>query len=481
MKRISGREELMSQKTEIPKKIDAEQLLKFYDIVAACNRCGFCTSYCPTYNSSGDEGLSPRGRNQTFRALIEGKIAHPEQADRIVDSCLLCGECTSVCFSEVPTAQLMVHARHYLNEVSGVPGFLSLFLRWILPRRWAFRALLKTAFFMKRLGISGFLRKLGMLKKIAPTLATADELVDQVPIKFLTDYKEAKLNLESAHDKADHSTLLAERKIEQMRQRHDTIPEELMKQARAVRRPKIAYFPVCGSQYLEPEIGLSSLRLCQFLNFEFIIPDLLCCGLPAASYGVLEDVRKIAQENIIRLERGNYEALIVDDASCASHIKDYPSYFQEDRAWQTRAQVIAQKVRDLSSFLLQRGLPEHLSRVSWTQGPVAYHDPCKAQYSQKITQAPRELLSSIKNLNLVPIEDSDQCCGGGGTYSFVHPELSRDVLSRKIKNVAGSGCRTLVSSAASCLIQLRFGMKEVTPPIKVFHLSEFLSSVLKLN
>src|SRR5690242_15648202 len=100
---------------------DKSEIKKFEETVAACNRCGFCTSYCPTYNATGNETFSPRGRNQMFRALIEGKIKDVGEAASSIDTCLLCGECTSVCFSEVPTAQLMVQARHYLNQTRGTP------------------------------------------------------------------------------------------------------------------------------------------------------------------------------------------------------------------------------------------------------------------------------------------------------------------------------------------------------------------------
>jgi len=61
---------------------------------------------------------------------------------------------------------------------------------------------------------------------------------------------------------------------------------------------------------------------------------MLCCGLPAASTGVLDTVRYVARENIKKLERENYESYVVDDSSCAAHLKDYPAYFDEDAEWQ---------------------------------------------------------------------------------------------------------------------------------------------------
>ncbi len=92
-----------------------------YDDVMHCNRCGFCTSFCPTYLATGDEGLSPRGRNQTWRALMEGRL-NPADGKRSFDSCLLCGICTSVCFAQVPTARLMSQAREKVRESQGAGG-----------------------------------------------------------------------------------------------------------------------------------------------------------------------------------------------------------------------------------------------------------------------------------------------------------------------------------------------------------------------
>jgi Fe-S oxidoreductase len=80
---------------------------------------------------------------------------------------------------------------------------------------------------------------------------------------------------------------------------------------------------------------------------------------------------------------------------------------------------------------------------------------------------------------MVTVADADQCCGGGGTYSFVHPEVSRDVLAAKIKNIVASGCKIVVTSSASCLIQLRAGLAQTKTNIEAMHLSTFLLRALE--
>jgi glycolate oxidase iron-sulfur subunit len=310
---------------------------------------------------------------------------------------------------------------------------------------------------------------------LAPALAAADQLVDRVPLRFLKDHDRARAHQEEAILRAEHAYFENQQKLVSIKAAGKKVPESLLRAVDAKpQRPKIAYLPVCGSQYLRPSIGLATLELLQFLKLDFVIPDLLCCGLPAASYGMLESVREMAKENIKRLERGRYESVLADDSSCAAHAKEYPKFFQDDPDWLKRSTAVSQSVRELSSFLVQWGLIEHLKKAHWAYGPVAYHDPCKAQYGQKIVSPPRALLSAI-----VPIAEADQCCGGGGTYSFVHPDMSRDVLSRKIKNITDTQCRTVVTSGSSCLIQLASGLKKKGSTIEVLHLSEFLVRVLK--
>lgn len=441
----------------------SEFLKKFEETAAACNRCGFCTSYCPTYKATGNESHSPRGRNQIFRALLEGKLSDPAQAVESVESCLLCSECTTVCFSEVPTADLMIQARDYLNHARGISPFLKFFLTGILTSPVRLRRLLKVLFLGKNLGAPWLLNKLGLLKRLAPSLAAADDLVERLPWRFL---------LETPEGRARSETLL------RAQQQMQSVEQGKAGAATAVPWPRVAYMPVCGSQYLRPSIGSATLELLRRVKVDVVIPEVLCCGLPAASYGVLSQVRSMAKENIARVEKERYEAVIVDDTSCASHLKDYPKYFQEDIAMLPKAYAFAQKVKDWPTYFLQKGLAAQLEKTPWNGGPVAYHDPCKAQHALRLTYPPRELLGAIPRLKLVPVAEADQCCGGGGTYSFTHPEISRDVLDAKIENIIKSGCKIVVTSSASCLVQLAFGLRRKNLPIEALHLTEFLVQVL---
>ncbi len=405
----------------------------YYADAMHCNRCGFCTSFCPTYLATGDEGLSPRGRNQAFRAVLEGRLADPAEAEKLFSTCLLCGICTSVCFSEVPTAKLMVAAREKITEKHGQPLFLKFVLRVLLPRPKVFEPFLKILFIGKRLGVSRWMNRAGLLRMISPKLADAEELAEEVPSTFLRD-----------------------------RLGDATPPPDA----------EIIQFVACGSNFIMPQVGEATARIIRSAGFKSGCADNVCCGMPGVSYGDLDAARAMARKNIVELEKYPKAIILVDDSSCSSTIKEYPQLFDGEPDWLRRAETVSRRTRDLSEWFLEKGLR---SPALEQNNKVTYHDPCKARYAQKIVDPPRQILARSANIDYRELPEAEQCCGGGGTYSFVHPEISRAVLDRKTKNILSTGADYVLTSSISCLLQVRFGLRRAKSKIKTLHLAEYLS------
>jgi len=413
--------------------VTAPEDRRAYDAVMNCNRCGFCTSFCPTYLATGDEGLSPRGRNQTFRALLEGRLPAREAA-KAFDSCLLCGICTSVCFAEVPTARLMSAARGKSKETAGRSPGVLLFLRFLLPRPAFFEGFLKLLYGPKRLGLSGLLNRIGFLRLLSPQLAAAEAMVDEVPRKFLRDL------LPPAPVDAD-----------------------------------IVQFLACGPNVLRPPVGLATARLLARAGARAGAAANVCCGLPGLSFGDREAARALARKNIEILERTPRATVLVDDSSCAATIKEYPLLFEEDPAWKTRAKDLVRRTKDLLEWLVENPPSVPLSkRGVGGDFVVTYHDACKARYGQGLVDQPRRILSSVPGVEYRELAEADQCCGGGGTYSFTQPEVSRAVGARKADHVAATGAEAVLTSSVSCLLQLRAGLRRAGSDIGALHIAEFL-------
>ncbi len=398
-----------------------------YDAVSQCSRCGYCEQACPTYVATGDEGLSPRGRNQALRLLLEGKLADPQSAARHLDTCLLCGACSTACYAHVRVPDLVLEGRRLLR--GGRAPAAARFLSWLLMERpRLLEVLLRVSYAFKRLGVSRLVSRLGLLDLIGlPGLAVADEHLDEVPSELLAP---------------------------QLRERPELAE---------TRGARYLYFAPCGPNFVLPRVGKATVAVLEskgktaFLNNG-------CCGLLAYNYGDVDDAKEMARRTIVRAEAADPAGEIVADcSSCAAHLKGYPQLFLEAPEWKARAEAFSHRVKDVAELL---GPGTEKKPVKAT-----YHDSCRAKHGQGISAEPREAVKGACS-EFVELNEADSCCGGAGAFAFLQPELSDEVLRRKISNIAATGATVVATSSTSCLLQLAHGLAKYYPTCRVAHVSE---------
>ncbi|MBI4055785.1 MAG: (Fe-S)-binding protein [Elusimicrobia bacterium] len=413
-----------------------------YDAVSQCNRCGYCLQACPTYVLTGREAFSGRGRNQIFRMMLEGRLPDPRQAQEALSSCLLCGACTSVCFAHVPTAAFVLEGR---RRISGQRG--SLWVRWLFylleERNRTFRWFLRGAYFLKRLGLSRLLSRLGVFRVLGwKAIEKAEEHIGEVPLQFLSEILPAcSMHPESDSDGAGCA-------------------------------PRY-YFAACGSNYLYPSVGLATWRLLRPGEGVLRYASHGCCGLLEHHYGRLDRAQELAKSNIQFFE--GRAALVADCSSCAAYLKSYPQLLGQEPDWAARAQDFSSRVKDVLEILPLEERARSSRLGDRRRERVTYHDSCRARHGQGIWKRPRELLQGLPGVEFVELTEPEWCCGGAGTYAFVEPELSEEILRRKMENVRKTAARWILTSSTSCIMQLRWGCRRWYPEGKVLHLVEFLS------
>ena len=153
-------------------------------------------------------------------------------------------------------------------------------------------------------------------------------------------------------------------------------------------------------------------------------------------------------------------------------LKQLGTLFAGDAAWEERARRISARVRDVSEFLASVALAETKERV---ERAVAYDEPCHLAHAQKVRDQPRELLSKIPGLKLVPLREADMCCGSAGSYSALQPEMSGRLLRRKMEHISASGAEIVATGNPGCLLQLRLGAQQHGVPVQVVHPIELLA------
>ena len=107
---------------------------------------------------------------------------------------------------------------------------------------------------------------------------------------------------------------------------------------------------------------------------------------------------------------------------------------------------------------------------------VAYDDPCHLLHGQGISSQPRSLLGQVPGLRLIPLPESDWCCGSAGIYNIVNPEPARELGDRKAANIVATGAQVLVTANPGCLMQVTSAIERSGHPMGMAHTIEVLDA-----
>jgi glycolate oxidase iron-sulfur subunit len=135
-------------------------------------------------------------------------------------------------------------------------------------------------------------------------------------------------------------------------------------------------------------------------------------------------------------------------------MKEYGHLLRDDPAWHERAERAAAKVRDVSELLAAAG-PKRGGAVRLR---VAYDAPCHLVHAQRISKPPLDVLRAIPELELVPLNESEMCCGSAGIYNLVEPKTSDVVLDRKLDNIGATTAEVIATGNPGCLMQIGAGL-----------------------
>jgi L-lactate dehydrogenase complex protein LldE len=240
----------------------------------------------------------------------------------------------------------------------------------------------------------------------------------------------------------------------------------------------VQLFHTCLVNEIEPEVGMATVRLLERLGLKVEVPlEQTCCGQPAYNAG-FHDEAKAAARHTLRVLGATAGLIIVPSGSCADMlVHQYPLLFQDEPEWLEKARAVGARCRELSQFLAERW--HSMPGPARLAARVAYHPSCHLLRGLGVREPPLELLRAIEGVELVEVEDQEECCGFGGLFSIKQPEISGHMLERKLQNVTASGAERLVACDLGCLLNLGGGLRRKGVPLKVQHLAQVLDEALK--
>jgi L-lactate dehydrogenase complex protein LldE len=237
---------------------------------------------------------------------------------------------------------------------------------------------------------------------------------------------------------------------------------------------RVGLFVTCLVDLIRPSIGFASAQLLEDAGCAVEVPRQSCCGQPAFNSGDRAAAEDIARRVIAAFEPFDY--VVAPSGSCAGMIKvHYPVLFRGDPNWQPRADALAAKTWELTSFLVDVcGRDRVAARLD---AVATYHDSCSGLRELGVHDQPRRLLASVAGLRLTELPDANVCCGFGGTFCVKYPDISNAIVGKKAANVTATGAGLLLAGDLGCLMNMAGKLQRDGAAVEVRHVAEVLAGM----
>jgi glycolate oxidase iron-sulfur subunit len=400
-----------------------------------CMRCGMCLPACPTYRETFLETASPRGRVALVRKLQEGELDQSERLLEYLSLCLDCQACASACPCGVNAGELVAEFTCERKDGQGLGFMEDLILRKLVPHPDRLEASLAPVRLYQRSGLQKLVRTLGVLKMFPKSLERMEGLLPKLPDRPLR---------------------------QEIREVTPAVGTE---------RGTVGFFLGCVMSLVFSDASRATIKLLSSLGYKVITPrNQVCCGAPNMLGGDLDGLKEAAHTNVEVFGGHEVDFIVTDCGGCGAELKKYGQHLEGDGA----AAAFSGRVRDISQVLAMHA-DELRAQLKPLDMRVTWHDPCHIAHCQGIRREPRELLKLVPGLQFIELNEADACCGSAGTYNIERPEMSDRILKRKLDNIAASGAQLLVTGNPGCLLQLKKGLADHLPEVRIMHLTELLA------
>ncbi|VEF48610.1 glycolate oxidase iron-sulfur subunit [Bacillus freudenreichii] len=407
---------------------------------ADCVHCGMCLESCPTYEITGQEQHSPRGRVHLIQSVAEGRLEVNEELINPVFECLDCRACTTACPADVNVGGLIEEARGQIRQAMPLTGWKStvskLFLEKLFPHPDRMNTLGSLLKFYQKSGVQTAVRKTGLINIMPDHLAEMEEIMPQVGKPVRKKYKNEKVI-----------------------------------KAKGEKKAEVAMLTGCVMDMMFSDVNDATINVLTRNGNNVTIPkNQTCCGALHVHAGDRDMGRKLAKQNIEAFK--NADTVIVNAAGCGSMMKEYYELFRNDpdSEWREKAKGFSSKVVDIAKYLHDTGYEKPKASIETT---ITYHDACHLAHGQGVRQEPRDLLLDIPGVEMVHMPNADRCCGSAGIYNITNPEMADAVLESKMQNVPEE-VEMISMGNPGCMLQMALGVQRYGRNQKVVHTVQLL-------
>ena len=209
------------------------------------------------------------------------------------------------------------------------------------------------------------------------------------------------------------------------------------------------------------------------VEFGYLAEDEPCCGAPLYYTGLQKEFARNAQQMYKKLKSLGVKRIIGIVPSCTNTLRNlFPSYVDGYDL----------EVKHFLEVVLENIGSQKLRFPGEVR--VTYHDPCQLARYLGLIEEPRMILKAIKGIELVETDwtkgEWATCCGGGGGFEAVFPELSQILATNRARELVETGAQIVVTHCPGCVMQLKEGLKELKAgDVEVLDLTQVIARAME--
>jgi len=234
----------------------------------------------------------------------------------------------------------------------------------------------------------------------------------------------------------------------------------------------IQLFIPCFIDQLYPQTAFNMVKLLEKAgcNVQYNTNQ-TCCGQPAFNAGFWDDARQVCAKFLKDFSGADY--VVAPSASCVGFVRNYYAKLFDNSSHHNEVKDLQKRTFELSEFLVN---VLHIDDFGAAlPGKATYHDSCAGLRECKIKKEPRQLLSKVKGLELVEMNDVETCCGFGGTFAVKFEAISTAMADQKVTNALATGAEYIISTDHSCLMHIDGYIRYKGLKLKTMHLADVLA------
>ncbi len=378
-------------------------LKDYEEDIYKCSRCGLCQSVCPVYKATLNECAVSKGKFNMLNGVLKGELLMTPKIKMYLDLCTGCNACKDFCPSGIDARKIFVAARseYYKNHKL---GFLNKFL-------FSY-SLFKTALCLLRIfhifyNIFKFENIFKFFERFILKMGNFGK--NFLLLRFLF-----KNNYPSRKNVCDCNKYLK----------------------------TAIYFEGCFNKYINNETEYAVKKILENSGIKLLKKDFECCGISYLSDGNIDEFNKLLLKNLSKFDC-DFDFVITDCASCNSVLKSYVDYFDS---------AIAKKLQTSTISVIE--LLKNMEFLSEKNFKIAIHKPCHEDFDIL------SIVSKIKNIEYIHVEDYDKCCGFSGTFALKNPKISKQISKSKVESYIKNGVDIVLTTCPACLLGLEQGFIE---------------------